>query len=190
MRWFLMVLSSLLLSCASEPPLPTHAMPEVQRDQANVPRSFKQFHSAPVSVFVRSVNIGADTAELGNATRDFIGEQLTESGVQVADGADWKIEVEIQNFGHGAANFNGDNCINIVTRVIRPNQAFLAPDMKTDRCSTNGQGMFAGSSDPDAAATFPKLAKRLEKLKTIRDEPALARLYQTVMLDVLAKLDR
>jgi hypothetical protein len=186
----LAILTTVLASCATEPPPPTHAMPEIQRDEKTGPRQFKQFHSAPVSVTVRSVDLGADTTELGNATRDFVIEQLTASGVQVADGADWKIELVIQNFGHGAANFNGDNCISVVTRVIRPNQEFLANEMKTDRCHTNGQGMFAGSSDPDAPANFPALAKRIDKLKVVRDEQALGRLYQVVMLDVLAKLDR
>lgn len=191
MRWLpSAILCSLLFSCASEPPLPTHAMPEIQRDVHGGPRGFKQFHSAPVMVSVRSIDLGADTAELGNATRDFIIEQLTQSGAKVADQADWRIELEIQKFGHDSANFNGDNCISVVTRVIRPNQAFLAPDMKTDRCQTNGQGMFAGSSDPDAPAAFPTLAKRLEKLKVVRDEQPLGRLYQTVMMDVLTKLDR
>ncbi len=184
------MLSLVLVGCATEPPLPTHAMPEVRTEGKDEPRQFKQFHSAPVSISVRSVNVGPDTADLGNATRDFIAEQLAQSGVKVADSADWRIEIEIQNFGHGAANFNGDNCIDVVTRVIRPNEAFLASDLKTNRCSTYGQGMFAGGSDTNAPPTFPQLQKRLEKLKVVRDEPALGTLYQTVMLDVLAKLDR
>ena len=180
----------LLAACASEPPLPTHAMPEIETSQSSGPRQFKQFQGAPVAIQVRSVSLGADTAEFIAATRDFLVEQLSAAKVQVAQEADWRVEIEVMNFGHGAANFNGDNCINVVTRVIRPNQAFLASDMKTDRCATNGQGMFAGGDAANAPPPFPGLYKRLDKLKTIHDEPALGKLYQTVMMDVLTKLDR
>ncbi len=180
----------LLAGCLTEGPLPTHAMPEVQPTPVNGPRQFRQFQGAPVEVEVNTIGVKTESTELAEATKDFLTDELAKSGVKVQGGAGWKVHVEVVQFGHDAANFNGDNCISVVTRVVRPNQAFLAPDMKTDRCAINGQGMFAGGGAAATTATFPKLDARLEKLKAVKDEPTLSTLYQTVMLDVLTKLDR
>jgi hypothetical protein len=191
MRATFLLLLLAMAGCATEPPLPTHAMPEIHPDSKPEPRQFRQFHSAPVSVEVNTPTLPDSMRDLGDVTRDFLIEQLTQAGVKVQPAADWKVQLEVTRFGHPSADFNGDNCISVVTRVVRPNQAFLAPDMHTDRCATNGQGMFATSGD-DAKLppAFPTLAKRLERMKPVKDEPALGPLYQTVMQDVLTKLDR
>ncbi len=190
MRLSSMLVLCALAGCASEPPLPTHAMPEIQPEANTGPRQFHQFQKAPVAVEVNTLSLGDSLSDLADVTKDFLADQLAQAQVKVEPTAQWKVQLEVTQFGHPAANINGDNCISVVTRVVRPGQAFLAPDLRTDRCVTNGQGMFAGSSDPAAPPLFPALSKRLLRMKAIKDEPTLDTLYQAVMLDVLTKLDR